>query len=240
MTDLHQYDGPAGDTGNSTTQAAKDEATNVASTAVDQGKQTASVAAEAAGQTAATATEGAKQVASEAAAQVTEVTRQATDQARELVSQAQSQLHEQATSQTDRAAGNLFDFGRQLRALGDGQPDEAGFAADAARQLAGKVEEIADRVQQKGFDGVVDDLRSFARRRPGAFLASAVATGFVVGRLGRGAQVAQSDGESDTATTPAPAHLPAMATPTLPEPAAVAAPQPYLPPATVPDYDGGS
>lgn len=244
MTDLHQYDGPAGDTDDgSTAQTAKEEATQVASTAVDQGKQTASAAAEAAGQTAATATEGAKQVASEAATQVTEVTRQATDQARELVSQAQSQLHEQATTQTERAAGGLADFGRQLRALGDGRPDQAGIAGDAARQLADKVEGIADRIQERGFDGAVDDLRSFARRRPGAFLLGAAAAGFVAVRLGRGAQVAQQAGNG-TATAPAPAPtpapVPAMATPTLPEPAPVATPEPYLPPTTLPGYDGGS
>lgn len=241
MTDTRQFDGPSGDTAQGATQAAKDEATQVASTAVDQGKQTASVAADAAGQTAATAADGARQVASEAATQVTEVTRQATDQARELIGQAQSQLHEQATSQTDRAASGLADFGRQLRALGDGNPDQAGISADAARQLAAKVDEIADRVQQRGFDGVVDDLRSFARRRPGAFLLSAAATGFVVGRLGRGAQVVQGGSDGSTATpAPAPASLPAMATPTLPEPAPTVAPDPYVPPTTRPGYDGGS
>ena len=238
MTDLHQYDGPAGDTDGSTTQAAKEEATQVASTAVDQGKQTASAAAEAAGQTASTAAEGAKQVASEAAQQVTDVTRQATDQARELVGQAQSQLHEQATTQTERAAGGLADFGRQLRALGDGQADQAGIAGDAARQLAGKVEEIADRIQERGFDGVVDDLRTFARRRPGAFLLSAAATGFVVGRLGRGAQVAN---EADNAAAmdaalpaPAMAHSPAVM-----ETMDLTVQQPYLPPTTPLVPDGG-
>ena len=236
MTDLHQYDGPTGDTDDgSTAQTAKEEATQVASTAVDQGKQTASAAAEAAGQTATTATDGAKHVASEAATQVTEVTRQATDQARELVSQASSQLHEQATTQTERAAGGLADLGRQLRALGDGQPDQAGMAGDAARQLADKVEGIADRIQERGFDGVVDDLRTFARRRPGAFLLGAAATGFVTVRLARGAQAAQQTGNgTGTASTPA------MATPTLPEPAGIAPPQPYLPPTTRPGYDGGS
>ena len=238
MTDLHQYDGPTGDTDDgSTAQTAKQEATQVASTAVDQGKQTASAAAEAAGQTAATAADGAKQVASEAATQVTEVTRQATDQARELVSQAKGQLHEQATTQTERAAGGLADFGRQLRALGDGQPEQAGIAADAARQLADKVDGVADRIQQRGFDGVVDDLRSFARRRPGAFLLGAAATGFVTVRLARGAQVAQ---QTDSGAGTAPAPVPAMATPTLPEPTSVATPEPYLPPTTLPGYDGGS
>jgi hypothetical protein len=230
MTDTRQFDGPAGET--STTEAAKQEAGQVASTAVDQGKQTASVAADAASQTAATATEGAKQVASEAAQQVTEVTRQATDQARELVGQAQSQLHEQATTQTERAAGGLADVGRQLRALGDGRSDEAGFAADAARQLAEKVEQFAGRIQERGFDGTVEDLKSFARRRPGVFLLGAAAAGFAAVRLGKGAQAVQQTEDQG--------QVPAMATPTLPEPSPMAAPEPYLPPTTATGYDGGS
>lgn len=229
MTDIRQFDGET-----DTKETANEEATQVASTAADQAKETASVAADAAGQTAATATEGAKQVASEAAHQVTEVTRQATDQARELVGQAQSQLHEQATTQTQRAATGLADVGRQLRALGDGQTDQAGFAADAARQLAGKVEEIAGRIEQRGFDGTVEDLRTFARRRPGVFLLGAAAAGFAAVRLGKGAQAAQQT------ETPAPAQVPAMATPTLPEPAAITTPQPYVPPTTATGYDGGS
>jgi uncharacterized phage infection (PIP) family protein YhgE len=238
MTDTRQYDGPSGAPSPGTTEAVKDEATQVASTAVEQGKQTASVATEAAGQTAATAAEGAKQVASEAAQQVTEVTRQATDQARELVGQAQNQLHEQATTQTQRAAEGLADVGRQIRALSDGQPDRAGFAADAARQLADKVEELAGRIEQRGFDGALDDLRTFARRRPGAFLLSAAATGFVVGRLGKGAKTAQG---SESSTSTSEAQLPVPATPLLPaEPPAMGTPEPYLPTTTLPQYDGGS
>lgn len=235
MTDLHQYDGGrASETASGTGEAVKEEATQVASTAADQGKQTATAAADAAGQTASTAAEGAKQVASEAKQQATEVTRQATDQARELVGQAQGQLREQATTQTQRAVSGLADVGKQIRALSDGQPDQAGFAADAAKQLAEKVEEISNRMEQRGFDGAVEDLTDFARRRPGVFLLSAAATGFVVGRLGRGAQAAKET----QASTPPPAPVPALSTPQppiVPVAPAVPASQPYL----TPEFDGG-
>jgi hypothetical protein len=240
MTDLHQYDGgPSSDTAPGTGEAVKEEATQVASTAVDQGKQTATATADAAGQTASTAAEGAKQVASEAKQQATEVTRQATDQARELVGQAQGQLREQAATQTQRAAGGMADVGKQIRALSDGQPDQAGFAADAARQLAEKVEEIANRMEQRGFDGAVEDLSNFARRRPGMFLLSAAATGFVVGRLGRGAQVVK---ETQSSTPQAPTLPPALSAPQQPlvlEAPTIPASEPYLTPTTLPELDGG-
>ena len=237
MTDIRRFDAPAEDlTPSGPTQAAKEEAGQVASTAVEQGKQTAAAAADAAGQTAGTAAEGAKQVASEAAQQVTEVTRQATDQARELVGQAQSQLKEQASSQTQRAASGLADVGRQIRALGEGRADQAGMAGDVARQLADKVEEFATRVEQRGFDGTVEDLRNFARRRPGMFLLSAAATGFVVGRLGRGAQAVQGEGSPPPAPlsgTPQPPLVPAP-------PPVVGTSEPYVPTTTLPEFDGGS
>jgi len=123
--------------------------------------------------------------------------------------------------------------GRQIRALSDGQTDQAGFAADAARQLAEKVEEIAGRLEQRGFDGAVDDLTSFARRRPGMFLVSAAATGFLVGRLGRGAQAAKEIDASTASASGAP-RLALM--PTSP---AIGTPETYLPPASLPSCDGG-
>ncbi len=169
----------------------KDEGAQVASTAVDQGKQTASAAAEAGSQVAGAGAEGVRQVASEAATQAGEVTRQATEQARDLVQQAQTQLRDQAGTQAQRAAGGIRDVGQQVRALSEGRSDQAGIAADAARQLADKLDQLAVRLDQRGFEGTVDDVRELARRRPGLFLLGAAATGFAVTRLGRGLQVVQ-------------------------------------------------
>lgn len=180
----------------------KEEGAQVASTAVDQGKQAASAAAEAGGQVAGAGVEGVRQVASEAATQAGEVTRQATEQTRDLVQQAQSQLRDQAGTQAQRAAGGLRDVGQQVRALSEGRSDQAGIAADAARQLAEKIDELAGRLDQRGFEGTVDDVRQFARRRPGLFLMGAAATGFAVTRLGRGLQVAQQDHQQDQQSTP--------------------------------------
>ena len=128
-----------------------------ASTAVQQGKetaqsaadaagQTAKSAADAAGQTAQTAANAGRQVASEAAAKAGEVTKQATAQAGELVEKAQAQFREQASSQTSRAAGGLRGLSDELRSLGDGQP-QPGMAADAGRQLADKLADLASGLE---------------------------------------------------------------------------------------------
>ena len=62
-----------------------------------------------------------------------------------------------------------------------------GAAADWARTAAEQIERLADRAQQLGPKGVADEVATFARRRPLAFLAGAAAAGFVVGRLARNA-----------------------------------------------------
>jgi hypothetical protein len=56
---------------------------------------------------------------------------------------------------------------------------------------------MADYLDRHGPEGVLREVQDFARRRPGAFLATALAAGFVVGRLGKG--VAKAD---DTAGKP--------------------------------------
>ena len=66
-----------------------------------------------------------------------------------------------------------------------GQP---GPVPDMTRQLAGKSRQVASRLEEGGVQGVGDDLRQFARRQPGLFLAAAGLAGFVVTRTLRNAQ----------------------------------------------------
>jgi hypothetical protein len=69
-------------------------------------------------------------------------------------------------------------------------------------------------------------------------LLTAAATGFVVGRLGRGAQAAQSD------PPPAPTPAPLSGTPQAPlvpaPPPALGTSEPYVPATALPEFDGGS
>lgn len=209
-------------------ETSKEEARRLTSTTVEQGKQTASTATDAAGQVAASATDGARQVASEAAQQATEVGKQASFQVRDLAQQAQDQLREQALSQTARAAGALKDLGDQVRTLAQNQQEDVGVAADAARQLGDKITEVASHLEERGFDGTVEDLRHFARRRPGLFLLGAAASGFAVSRLGRGLQSEQQPSSAPTSSTSS-SSAPASSTPTSWAPRDDAATAPAVP-----------
>ena len=73
----------------------------------------------------------------------------------------------------------------QLQALTEGRPGDAGplagYVTDARQQVAS----FASRLEDRGIEGVVDDVARFARRRPGVFLLAAAGAGFVVGRFVR-------------------------------------------------------
>lgn len=149
---------------------AKDQAREVA----EHGRQQAKGVAD-------TAREGASNVAGETGRQ-----------ASRLVNETKQQLRSQADEQTHRVGGALHSLGERLDALADGEPEKAGVLGEYAEQFAHRTHEIAQKVDELGFDGVVRELSSFARRRPGAFLVSAAVAGFASSRLGRG--VAEAGG----------------------------------------------
>lgn len=152
-----------------------------------------------------TATQRTQDVAQHASDMAADVAQSAKDRAGDVADevrtqtanvaqQAKDQLHDQARSQTGEAASALRRISDQTHALAEGRAEDAGQLRDYVRHAAGKVSDAADHLESRGFDGIVDDVESFARRRPGAFLACAAGAGFLLGRLLRGAT--SGDGSS--------------------------------------------
>jgi hypothetical protein len=164
----------------STTDVAKDEAANVKDTAVQAG-----------GQVASTATDQAKQVAQETQRQ-----------AKDLLDQGRTQVREQAITQQQKAGQSLTSLAQELRGLADGTSSGApGPARDLLQQASGMVDDFAHKLQTRDPGELLDDVRSFARRKPGLFLLGAAAAGVLAGRLTRGVTAAHSDsGPSTTGT----------------------------------------
>jgi hypothetical protein len=144
---------------------------------------TAELAKERAGAVAGTATDQAMQVVDSAKEQAGQLRDQVSVQGREVIQTATSAIKEQGRAQTEQVATTVRHWADQSRALADGRPDEAGQLADYMGQAANRATEVAERLEQRGFDGVIVDVQSFARRRPGAFLLGAAVAGFGVGRL---------------------------------------------------------
>ncbi|MGI5479982.1 hypothetical protein [Streptomyces lavendofoliae] len=176
----------------------------------------------------------AAEVAGTAKEQVAGLTQEATAQARDLVGELRGQLRDQAHSQTQRLAENVRRLSDELREMSEnGKPDSG--VGGVVRQISDGGRQVADRLEQRGPDGLVGDLQDFARRRPGVFLAGAALAGFVVARAGKGVSAAGSSGSS----SPAPGQLddgPRYTTPSAGAGTGVEAPTglPPAPPVTPP------
>jgi hypothetical protein len=124
------------------------------------------------------------QLAQQAAGQGRQVAAEAGRQARDLVGEASTQVRQQAGTQQKRAADGLRALGTQLQSMAskseqDGVAKEMVYrASDAAQRAAGWLE-----AREPG--EMVAEVRDYARRHPGAFLAGTAVTGLVVGRLAR-------------------------------------------------------
>jgi hypothetical protein len=157
-----------------TTQVARDEATEVGRTAADAGRQVAGTAAE----------------------QAVNVAQEAKAQARDLVGEARGQVQQQARNGQQKAAEGVRALVQELREMAEGG-QQSGPASEVARQAADRADRFADWLGEREPGDLVEEVRSFARRRPGAFLLGAAVAGVVVGRLTRGA-VDSVRSESDT------------------------------------------
>ena len=148
----------------STRDVAKEEARGVAQDAVSSGKQTAETAKQQAG----------------------EVAGEAMSQARMLLDQTREQVTSQSLAQQERAASGLRSLADELSGLVSGNAQQEGLATDLARQASERVRTAADFIENRQPGELLDEVRSFARRRPGTFLLGAAAIGFLGGRLTRG------------------------------------------------------
>jgi len=147
----------------STSETAKAEASNLAQTSK-----------ESVGHVAETAREQGQQVLSEA-----------TNQARNLLGEATSQVGQQAGEQQQRAASALRSVGEDLRSMADTSFRPSGPAAQLVKQASDQVQQVAGWLDSRDFGGMLQDVREFARRKPGTFLVGAAVAGLVVGRATR-------------------------------------------------------
>lgn len=129
-----------------------------------------------------------KQLTDEARARGEKVGRQAKEEVSHVLQDARAKAKDQAEDQTHRAADALRGMADQLASMAGGA-DERGVLVDMAEDGADRIRRFADQVDEGGFDGIVRDLESFARRRPGMYLAAGLGLGMVAGRLLRAADM---------------------------------------------------
>ena len=189
-----------------TKDVAKEQAANVGQGAAEAGQRVAGVAKDQAGQ----------------------VTAEAGRQAKELFGQAQSQLKEQAGAQQENLVAGLKSLSDELSSMSTAT-DNPGPASDLARQASERTSAVAGWLDGKEPAAILDEVSTFARQRPGLFLALAAGVGVLAGRLTRGLK-AQTDGSTDGAVSPSTSTQPGDPAPVYTPPVA---PAPVLPPVPV-------
>lgn len=121
-------------------------------------------------------------VAGTAKEQASNVASEATEHAKQLYSQASDTLKEQAAGQQERAAGGLRTLGEQLSRMAD-KDDEQGLAAKVVRDLSQRAGSAAGYLENRDPGSLLDEVKSFAARKPGTFIALAAGAGILAGRL---------------------------------------------------------
>jgi hypothetical protein len=170
-------------------------ATSTTSTSTtERAKETKDVAVDEAKNVGQTAAQAGSQVASVATDQTKEVVQETQRQAKDLLDQGRSQLKDQTVAQQQKAAQGLSSLAQELRGLADGTSSGApGPARDLLQQASGMVESFASRLQNREPAELLDEVRNFARRKPGLFLLGAAAAGVIAGRLTSGVKAAHTD-----------------------------------------------
>jgi polyhydroxyalkanoate synthesis regulator phasin len=113
------------------------------------------------------------------------VAEEARRQTKDVLRQARTEASDQAASQQERIAKSLRSMGDEFGAMA-ARSDQQGVAADLARNAASTAGELASWLEQRDPAALLDEVRSFARKRPGTFLAIAAGAGVIAGRLTRG------------------------------------------------------
>lgn len=145
------------------------------------------------------AAQSGRQVAGTAVSEAKDVVAEARSQMMTLLHQLRGEANDQASAQSDRAVQGLRSLGDELRQMASSS-GQNGLATELARQAADRVHSVAGWLDQRQPAEVVDEVRHFARRRPGTFLAAAAVVGLVGGRLTRGL-TAGSGSSSPSGTT---------------------------------------
>src|SRR6476661_481648 len=167
---------PSTPDGNSKSQAAKEEASNVAGEA-------------------ASAAQGVAQTAKDEAANVAH---EAKANAQDLLGQAKSGLTSQAGTQQQKAAEGIRNISTQLHSMASA-PDQQGMASDLVRQAAERTSSMATWLENREPGDLLNEVQRFARNKPGTFLLLAAGAGVLAGRLTRGLTAGPPEASTSTA-----------------------------------------
>jgi len=115
----------------------------------------------------------------------------------DLVSQSGRELSDQAATQQKRLAEGLSTVSDDLSRMADAD-ENGGLAGELVRRVAGHVSTVGSWLGDRDPQQLLHEATSFARRRPGTFIAVAAIAGVVVGRLSRAIAAGAASGSGSS------------------------------------------
>lgn len=135
--------------------------------------------------------QAAKDVAGAAKEQASNVVAETRQQATSLLASVRSEVASQSGAQQERLAASLHSISQELGGLASGS-QQRGPVTDLVEQAARRSGEFAEWLDSHEPTDLLDQVQSFARRRPVAFLALCGLAGVIAGRIARGATAAST------------------------------------------------
>jgi hypothetical protein len=142
---------------------------------------------------------GAQQVAGTAKDQAANVAGEAKYQAKDLLGQARNEARQQTHQQQQRAAQGLRTAADSLSSMA--QNADSGIAQQVVQNVSERAHSAASWLEQRQPADLLDEVRSFAARRPGLFIGIAVGAGILAGRLTKGLIAEAKSGSGSSGTT---------------------------------------
>ncbi|WP_156125518.1 hypothetical protein [Kocuria sp. ZOR0020] len=113
---------------------------------------------------------------------------EAVNQAQDLFGQLKGDVQGYVGPQQERAASTARSISDEIGAISRGEQPQSNYVGGALGGLSGYADSFASALENKDPQELLGDVRHFASRRPGTFLALAAGIGLLAGRATRGAK----------------------------------------------------
>jgi len=162
---------------------------------------TAETAKNEAGEVAGSAKAEAGHVVETARSEAASVAGEAKTQVKDLYAQTQRELKDQAATQQQRVAEGLRSVGDELGAMAQ-RSENPGVAADIVSQVSTRLDDVASWISDRDPGSLLNEVKGYARRKPGTFIAVAALAGLAAGRLTRALAEQAADENSSAPQQP--------------------------------------
>ncbi len=166
---------------------------------------TAGAAKESGQAVAGSAADHARDLAGTASDKASDVLGEAKSQASDVLGTTRDQVQAEAENRRGQAVTSLRAIGDELDSMQSHDGDH-GIATHLAGRGSGYVKQTADWLDGRQPSEILDDVRRFARERPGTFLLGALLAGVVAGRLTRAVKAGAPSEQSGSSSGSQPRH----------------------------------